>query len=60
MTRKSLIQREMKRQKLEHNFYILVSTRRPIVNYRDFGLYIHVLREMVRTCLLPGATRLSW
>jgi small subunit ribosomal protein S14 len=35
-------------------------TRRPRANYRDFGLSGHVLREMVYTSLLPGATRSSW
>ncbi|CAN4102566.1 unnamed protein product [Withania somnifera] len=35
-------------------------TGRPRANYRDFGLSGHILREMVHTCLLPGATRSSW
>jgi len=35
-------------------------TGRPRANYRDFGLSGHILREMVQTCLLPGATRSSW
>ncbi|KAI3887791.1 hypothetical protein MKX03_018638 [Papaver bracteatum] len=36
------------------------STGRPRANYRDFGLSGHILREMVHSCLLPGATRSSW
>nr|YP_010363648.1 ribosomal protein S14 [Daphne aurantiaca]UNZ12914.1 ribosomal protein S14 [Daphne aurantiaca] len=36
------------------------STGRPRANYRDFGLSGHILREMVQTCLLPGARRSSW
>ncbi|KAL5744357.1 hypothetical protein ACOSQ2_027473 [Xanthoceras sorbifolium] len=28
------------------------STRKPGVNYRDFGLSGHILREMVHACLL--------
>lgn len=35
-------------------------TGRPRANYRHFGLSGHILREMVHTCLLPGATRSSW
>lgn len=35
-------------------------TGRPRANYRHFGLSGHILREMVQTCLLPGATRSSW
>ncbi|KAL2898531.1 hypothetical protein RDABS01_040313 [Bienertia sinuspersici] len=35
-------------------------TRRPRAKYRDFGLSGQILREMVHTCLLPGATRSSW
>nr|QBK84222.1 ribosomal protein S14 [Zantedeschia aethiopica]QHN55030.1 ribosomal protein S14 [Zantedeschia aethiopica]QJF46766.1 ribosomal protein S14 [Zantedeschia aethiopica] len=102
MAKKSLIQRERKRQKLERIFrpirqylkYKLriipslnkkerakirrelqslprnsaptrlrrrcFSTGRPRGNYRDFGLSGYILREMVNTCLLPGATRSSW
>nr|YP_009864830.1 30S ribosomal protein S14 [Wurmbea burttii]ANO45092.1 ribosomal protein S14 [Wurmbea pygmaea]QKE32825.1 30S ribosomal protein S14 [Wurmbea burttii] len=36
------------------------ATGRPRANYRDFGLSGHILREMVHSCLLPGATRSSW
>ncbi|KAL4190484.1 hypothetical protein AMTRI_Chr07g25040 [Amborella trichopoda] len=36
------------------------SIGRPRANYRDFGLYGHVFREMVHACLLPRATRSSW
>nr|YP_010581670.1 ribosomal protein S14 [Cymbaria mongolica]URT60406.1 ribosomal protein S14 [Cymbaria mongolica] len=100
MARKSLIQREKKRQKLEQKYRLIrrsskkeisqVSslsakqeiyrklqspprnsaptrlrrrcfvTGRPRANYRDFGLSRHILREMVQTCLLPGATGSSW
>ena len=103
MAKKSLIQREKKRQKLEQKYHLIrrsskkkirskVSplslsektkmqeklqslprnsaptrlhrrcflTGRPRANYRDFGLSGHILREMVHTCLLPGATRSSW
>nr|YP_010291653.1 ribosomal protein S14 [Scleria parvula]ULQ67660.1 ribosomal protein S14 [Scleria parvula] len=35
-------------------------TGRSRANYRDFGLSGHILREMVRACLLPGATKSSW
>nr|YP_010760019.1 ribosomal protein S14 [Cuscuta corymbosa var. stylosa]WEY29967.1 ribosomal protein S14 [Cuscuta corymbosa var. stylosa] len=35
-------------------------TGRPRANYRDFELSGHILRQMVETCLLPGATRSSW
>nr|YP_010213929.1 ribosomal protein S14 [Linum narbonense]UBN07379.1 ribosomal protein S14 [Linum narbonense] len=100
MAKKSLIQREKKRQKLEKKYYLLrrspkkelskvlsltdkreihgklqslprnsaptrlrrrcFSTGRSRANYRDFGLSGYILREMVHTCLLPGATRSSW
>nr|YP_005089494.1 ribosomal protein S14 [Silene conica]AEC04001.1 ribosomal protein S14 [Silene conica] len=99
MAKKSLIQREKKRQKLEQKYHLIrrsskkeiskvsVSdkweihgklqslprnsaptrlhrrcflTGRSRANYRDFGLSGHILREMVNTCLLPGATRSSW
>jgi ribosomal protein S14 len=30
-------------------------TGRPRANYRDFGLFGHILQEMVYACLLPGA-----
>ncbi|CAN4102304.1 unnamed protein product [Withania somnifera] len=88
MARKSLIQREKKRQKLEQKYHLIrrsskrnkqgslqslprnsaptrlhrrcFLTGRPRANYRDFGLSGHILREMVHTCLLPGATRSSW
>uniref|UniRef100_A0A8S0XLZ5 30S ribosomal protein S14, chloroplastic n=1 Tax=Spirodela intermedia TaxID=51605 RepID=A0A8S0XLZ5_SPIIN len=80
MARKSLIQRERKRQKLEQKYHLirrslkrtkqnscthtssstLFLTGRPRGNYRDFGLSGHILREMVNTCLVPGATRSSW
>nr|YP_010627864.1 ribosomal protein S14 [Begonia anisosepala]WBN94867.1 ribosomal protein S14 [Begonia anisosepala] len=100
MARKSLIQREKKRQKLEQKYHLIrrsskkeirkvpslsekweihgkfqspprnsaptrlhqrcFLTGRPRGNYRDFGLSGHILREMVQTCLLPGATRSSW
>nr|YP_009861985.1 ribosomal protein S14 [Viscum liquidambaricola]QKV09810.1 ribosomal protein S14 [Viscum liquidambaricola] len=100
MARKSLIQREKKRQKLEQKYHLIrqsskkeigkasslsdkwdihgklqspprnsaptrlhrrcFSTGRPRANYRDFGLSGHILREMVQTCLFPGATRSSW
>lgn len=100
MARKSLIQREKKRQKLEQKYDLIrrslkkeisqipslsekweihgklqslprnsaptrlhrrcFLTGRPRGNYRDFGLSGHILREMVNTCLLPGATRSSW
>nr|YP_008994499.1 ribosomal protein S14 [Hypseocharis bilobata]AGV02927.1 ribosomal protein S14 [Hypseocharis bilobata] len=100
MAKKSLIQREKKRQKLEQKYYLIrraskkeirevtslsdkwkihgklqssprnsaptrlrrrcFLTGRPRANYRDFGLSRHILREMVHTCLLPGATRSSW
>nr|YP_009967256.1 ribosomal protein S14 [Anthurium huixtlense]YP_010722926.1 ribosomal protein S14 [Anthurium andraeanum]QIP53310.1 ribosomal protein S14 [Anthurium huixtlense]WDW20931.1 ribosomal protein S14 [Anthurium andraeanum] len=100
MARKSLIQRERKRQKLEQKYHLIrrslkkeiskilslsekweihrklqslprnsaptrlhrrcFLTGRPRGNYRDFGLSGHILREMVHTCLLPGATRSSW
>nr|YP_003587666.1 ribosomal protein S14 [Anomochloa marantoidea]ACT15404.1 ribosomal protein S14 [Anomochloa marantoidea] len=103
MARKSWIQREKKRQKLEQKYHLIrgsskkkkkiskVSflseeekkiqqklqslprnsaptrlhrrcflTGRPRANYRDFGLSGHILREMVQSCLLPGATRSSW
>nr|AKI85137.1 ribosomal protein S14 [Geranium incanum] len=35
-------------------------TGRPRAHYRDFGLSGHILREMVKACLLPGAKRSSW
>nr|YP_010760378.1 ribosomal protein S14 [Cuscuta micrantha]WEY30375.1 ribosomal protein S14 [Cuscuta micrantha] len=35
-------------------------TGRPRANYRDFELSGHILRQMVETCLLPGAMRSSW
>nr|CAI2546857.1 ribosomal protein S14 [Spirodela intermedia] len=100
MARKSLIQRERKRQKLEQKYHLIrrslkkelskipslsekweihgklqslprnsaptrlhrrcFLTGRPRGNYRDFGLSGHILREMVNTCLVPGATRSSW
>nr|WRP99147.1 ribosomal protein S14 [Amorphophallus muelleri] len=102
MAKKSLIQRERKRQKLEQKYHLIrrslkkeirkipplskkkkreihrklqslprnsapirlhrrcFLTGRPRGNYRDFGLSGHVLREMVHTCLLPGATRFRW
>nr|YP_009570606.1 ribosomal protein S14 [Frankenia laevis]YP_009570693.1 ribosomal protein S14 [Frankenia pulverulenta]QBC67645.1 ribosomal protein S14 [Frankenia laevis]QBC67732.1 ribosomal protein S14 [Frankenia pulverulenta] len=100
MARKSLIQREEKRKKLEQKYHLIrrsskkeisqvpslsdkwqihgklqspprnsaptrlrrrcFLTGRPRANYRDFGLSGHILREMVQTCLLPGATRSSW
>nr|YP_010624939.1 ribosomal protein S14 [Aglaonema modestum]YP_010633269.1 ribosomal protein S14 [Aglaonema costatum]WBG69219.1 ribosomal protein S14 [Aglaonema modestum]WBP65353.1 ribosomal protein S14 [Aglaonema costatum] len=100
MAKKSLIQRERKRQKLEQKYHLIrrslkkeiskipslsekweihgklqslprnsaptrlhrrcFSTGRPRGNYRDFGLSGYILREMVYTCLLPGATRSSW
>ncbi|KAK9663470.1 hypothetical protein RND81_O282700 [Saponaria officinalis] len=84
MAKKSLIQREKRRQKLEHkisfdssilkneiskvaslsdklgnSWKVTISTT-PRANFRDFGLSGHILREMVNTCLLPGATRSSW
>nr|YP_009144977.1 ribosomal protein S14 [Dieffenbachia seguine]AKJ83480.1 ribosomal protein S14 [Dieffenbachia seguine] len=100
MAKKSLIQRERKRQKLEQKYHLIrrslkkeiskilslsekweihgklqslprnsaptrlhrrcFLTGRPRGNYRDFGLSGHILRKMVHTCLLPGATRSSW
>nr|YP_010760318.1 ribosomal protein S14 [Cuscuta pacifica]WEY30315.1 ribosomal protein S14 [Cuscuta pacifica] len=100
MARKSLIQREKKRKKLEQKYHLIrrsskqeinkVSllsekreiyiklqslprnsaptrlrrrcfvTGRPRANYRDFELSGHILRQMVETCLLPGAMRSSW
>nr|YP_009160632.1 ribosomal protein S14 [Sciaphila densiflora]AKR17962.1 ribosomal protein S14 [Sciaphila densiflora] len=101
MARKSLIEREKRRQKLEQKYYLIrrsskkeiskapsmrekkieihgklqssprnsatirlhrrcFLTGRPRANYRDFDLSGHILREMVHTCLLPGATRSSW
>nr|YP_010760199.1 ribosomal protein S14 [Cuscuta haughtii]WEY30196.1 ribosomal protein S14 [Cuscuta haughtii] len=100
MARKSLIQREKKRKKLEEKYHLirrsskqeihkvpLISekreiyvklqssprnstptrlrrrcfvTGRPRANYRDFELSGHILRQMVETCLLPGAIRSSW
>lgn len=100
MARKSLIEREKKRKKLEQKYHLIrrslkkeiskvaslsdkwqihgklqslprnsaptrlhrrcFLTGRPRANYRDFGLSGHILREMVNTCLLPGATRSSW
>nr|YP_008994566.1 ribosomal protein S14 [Pelargonium alternans]YP_009299205.1 ribosomal protein S14 [Pelargonium echinatum]YP_009299399.1 ribosomal protein S14 [Pelargonium fulgidum]YP_009299496.1 ribosomal protein S14 [Pelargonium incrassatum]AGV02995.1 ribosomal protein S14 [Pelargonium alternans]AJB99119.1 ribosomal protein S14 [Pelargonium echinatum]AJB99313.1 ribosomal protein S14 [Pelargonium fulgidum]AJB99410.1 ribosomal protein S14 [Pelargonium incrassatum] len=36
------------------------STGRPRATYRDFGLSRHILLEMFRAGLLPGATRSSW
>nr|WEY30554.1 ribosomal protein S14 [Cuscuta gronovii] len=100
MARKSLIQREKKRKKLEQKYHLIrrsskkeinkVSllsekskiyvklqssprnsaptrlrrrcfvTGRPRANYRDFELSGHILRQMVETCLLPGAIRSSW
>ncbi|KAK3437356.1 hypothetical protein EUGRSUZ_C02020, partial [Eucalyptus grandis] len=36
------------------------STKRPRANYLDFGLSGRILQEMVRACLLLGATRSSW
>ncbi|KAL2923648.1 30S ribosomal protein S14 chloroplastic [Bienertia sinuspersici] len=100
MARKSLIQREKKRQKLEQKYHLIrrsskkqiskvaslsekweihgklqslprnsaptrlhrrcFLTERPRANYQDFGLSGHILREMVHTCLLSGATRSSW
>ena len=35
-------------------------TGRPRGYYRDFGVSIHVLREMAHQCLLPGVTKSSW
>nr|ATQ36632.1 ribosomal protein S14 [Lens culinaris] len=35
-------------------------TGRPLLNYRDFGLSGHILREMDFACVVPGATRSSW
>nr|YP_010474679.1 ribosomal protein S14 [Corydalis petrophila]UVH68966.1 ribosomal protein S14 [Corydalis petrophila] len=100
MARKSWIQREKKRQKLEQKYHLIrrssknklskvaavsekweihgklqspprnsaptrlhrrcFSTGSARANYRYFGLSGHILREMVHTCLLPGATRSSW
>nr|YP_011014219.1 ribosomal protein S14 [Arenaria przewalskii]WQA10624.1 ribosomal protein S14 [Arenaria przewalskii] len=100
MAKKSLIQREKKRQKLEQKYYLIrrsskkeiskvaalsdkweihgklqslprnsaptrlrrrcFLTGNPRAHYRDFGLSGYILREMVNTCLLPGATRSSW
>nr|YP_010153986.1 ribosomal protein S14 [Corydalis adunca]QQW51819.1 ribosomal protein S14 [Corydalis adunca] len=100
MARKSWIQREKKRQKLEQKYHLIrrssknelskvasssdhwkihgklqspprnsaptrlhrrcLSTGSSRANYRYFGLSGHILREMVHTCLLPGATRSSW
>nr|YP_010473764.1 ribosomal protein S14 [Corydalis pseudoimpatiens]UVH67977.1 ribosomal protein S14 [Corydalis pseudoimpatiens] len=100
MARKSWIQREKKRQKLEQKYHLIrrsskkeiskvaavsekweihgklqspprnsaptrlhrrcFSTGSARANYQYFGLSGHILREMVHTCLLPGATRSSW
>nr|YP_010759961.1 ribosomal protein S14 [Cuscuta macrocephala]WEY29909.1 ribosomal protein S14 [Cuscuta macrocephala] len=100
MARKSLIQREKKRKKLEQKYHLIrrsskheirkapllsekreiyvklqssprnsaptrlrrrcFLTGRPRANYRDFELSGHILRQMVETCLLPGAIRSSW
>nr|YP_010760438.1 ribosomal protein S14 [Cuscuta nevadensis]WEY30435.1 ribosomal protein S14 [Cuscuta nevadensis] len=100
MARKSLIQREKKKKKLEQKYHLIrrsskekinkvyvlseksaiyvklqslprnsaptrrrrrcFVTGRPRANYRDFELSGHILRQMVETCLLPGAMRSSW
>nr|YP_010712232.1 ribosomal protein S14 [Corydalis ternata]UGO88524.1 ribosomal protein S14 [Corydalis ternata]WDA92887.1 ribosomal protein S14 [Corydalis ternata] len=100
MARKSWIQREKKRQKLEQKYHLIrrsskneiskvaemsekwkihgklqspprnsaptrlhrrcLATGSARANYRHFELSGHILREMVHTCLLPGATRSSW
>ncbi|KAL1294761.1 hypothetical protein AAHE18_19G162800 [Arachis hypogaea] len=100
MIRKSLIEREKKRKKLEQKYYLIrrsskkeiskilslsqkwkihgkleslsrnnaptrlhrrcFLTGRLRANYWNFGLSGHILREMVNSSLLPGATRSSW